>query len=207
MSTVALGEGVPFFQAGDDLLRSKDMDQNSYDSGDWFNKIDWTGQGNNWGIGLPIASQNQAQWPFQQPLLANAALKPTPREIQSTAAAFRELLEIRNSSGLFRMGTFDEVQRNLHFLNTGTSQVPGLIVEQLTSNGGHYGAYGHVVVLFNATNTQQSFSSDALKGMSLRLHPVQRSSADPEVRTATFAKETGTAVVPALTTAVFVSAE
>ncbi len=31
--------------------------------GDWFNKIDWTGQGTNWGIGLPIASQNQSQWP------------------------------------------------------------------------------------------------------------------------------------------------
>ena len=44
MSIVALGQGVPFFMAGDDLLRSKDMDQNSYDSGDWFNKIDWTGQ-------------------------------------------------------------------------------------------------------------------------------------------------------------------
>jgi len=81
MSLVALGQGVPFFMAGDDLLRSKDMDQNSYDSGDWFNKIDWTGQGNNWGIGLPIASQNQNQWSFEQPLLANAALKPTPAEI------------------------------------------------------------------------------------------------------------------------------
>ena len=44
MSLVTLGQGVPFFQGGDDLLRSKDMDQNSYDSGDWFNKIDWSGQ-------------------------------------------------------------------------------------------------------------------------------------------------------------------
>jgi hypothetical protein len=34
-----------FFAAGDDLLRSKDMDANSYDSGDWFNQIDWGGQG------------------------------------------------------------------------------------------------------------------------------------------------------------------
>jgi pullulanase len=34
MSLVALGQGVPFFMAADDLLRSKDMDQNSYDSGD-----------------------------------------------------------------------------------------------------------------------------------------------------------------------------
>src|SRR5581483_10210148 len=43
MSLIELGQGIPFFQAGDDMLRSKDMDQNSYDSGDWFNKIDWSG--------------------------------------------------------------------------------------------------------------------------------------------------------------------
>jgi len=41
MSLVALGQGVPFFLAGDDLLRSKDMDNNSFDSGDWFNKLDF----------------------------------------------------------------------------------------------------------------------------------------------------------------------
>ncbi|MBV8113501.1 MAG: pullulanase-type alpha-1,6-glucosidase, partial [Silvibacterium sp.] len=69
MALVTLGEGIPFFQAGDDLLRSKDMDNNSYDSGDWFNKIDWSGQTANWGIGLPIASQNQSNWPIMTPLL------------------------------------------------------------------------------------------------------------------------------------------
>ena len=70
MALVTLGQGVPFYQGGDDMLRSKDMDQNSYNSGDWFNKIDWTGQTANWGIGLPIASQNQGQWPLMTPLLA-----------------------------------------------------------------------------------------------------------------------------------------
>ena len=58
MGLVLLGQGIPFFQGGDDMLRSKDMNQNSYDSGDWFNKIDWSGKTANWGIGLPIASQN-----------------------------------------------------------------------------------------------------------------------------------------------------
>ena len=81
MSLVTLGQGIPFFQGGDDLLRSKDMDQNSYDSGDWFNKIDWSGQTANWGIGLPIASQNQAQWPIMTPLLSNPAYTPLPANI------------------------------------------------------------------------------------------------------------------------------
>jgi pullulanase len=36
VSVVALSQGVPFFHAGDELLRSKSLDRNSYNSGDWF---------------------------------------------------------------------------------------------------------------------------------------------------------------------------
>ena len=205
MSLILLGQGVPFFQGGDDLLRSKDMDQNSYDSGDWFNEIDWSGQTANWGIGLPIASQNQAQWLLMTPLLSNLAYSPQPANIAYSDAVFQELLRIRYSSGLFRMATLPEIQQNLTFLNTGSSQVPGLIVMKLDSNGGHYGSYQHIVVLFNATNAQVSFTDSQLRGLKLHLHPEQRNSADPVTRQSTFNSQQGTATVPALTTAVFVS--
>ena len=207
MSLVALGQGIPFFQAGDDLLRSKDMDQNSYDSGDWFNKIDWSGQGNNWGIGLPIASQNSSQWSFQQPLLANAALKPTPAEIAATTAAFQEFLSIRASSPLFRMTSLGEIQQNLRFLNTGPQQVPGLIVMELKTHGLRTGPPGYLVVVFNATPAEQSFTSAELQGASLSLHPVLQHSRDAVARTTSFHPQSGTIKVPALTTAVFVSVQ
>jgi pullulanase len=205
MSLVTLGQGIPFFQGGDDLLRSKDMDQNSYNSGDWFNKIDWTGQSANWGIGLPIASQNQAQWPIMTPLLSNPAYTPLPANIAYSEAAFQELLRIRSSSELFRMPTFGEVQQNLTFLNVGPDQTPGLIVMKLDANGGNYGIYKHVVVLFNATNAPVSFTSSQLQGLGLHLHPVQQNSSDPATRQATFNPKTGSATVPALTTAVFLA--
>ncbi|HEY6387029.1 MAG TPA: pullulanase-type alpha-1,6-glucosidase [Candidatus Acidoferrum sp.] len=205
MSLVTLGQGVPFFQAGDDLLRSKDMDQNSYDSGDWFNKIDWSGQTANWGIGLPIASQNQGQWPIMTPLLSNPAYAPLPANIAYSEAAFSELLNIRYSSELFRMATFDEVQQNLTFLNTGQNQTPGLIVMKLDGNGGSYGIYKHIVVIFNATNASVTFTDSRLQGLALHLHPVQKNSSDPTTRQSTFNSNAGTAIVPALTTAVFVA--
>lgn len=205
MSIIELGQAVPFFSGGDDLLRSKDMDQNSYDSGDWFNKIDWSGTGDNWGIGLPIASQNQGQWTIMQPLLANGAYTPLPSDISFSGAAFQEFMQIRYSSGLFRMATLAEIQQNLSFLNTGASQIPGLIVMELDANGGNYGRYKHVVVFFNATDKQVSFTDLRLTGMNLKLHPVQRSSSDPTVRESTLNLKTGTASIPALTTAVFVS--
>ncbi len=205
MSLVTLGEGIPFYQGGDDLLRSKDMDNNSYDSGDWFNKIDWSGQTANWGIGLPIASQNEGNWPLMVPLLSNPAYTPQPANIAYSAAAFQELLQIRYSSGLFRMATLAEIQNNLTFLNTGPGQIPGLIVMKLDANGGDYGPYQHIVVFFNASNAPVTFTNSQLQGLALHLHPIQQNSSDPVTRQSTFNAQQGSATVPALTTAVFVA--
>ena len=217
MSLVALGQGVPYFFGGDDLLRSKDMDYNSYNSGDWFNKINWAYQGDrpgenlfdqesdNWGIGLPPANVNQSEWPVMQPLLANSALAPAPANISMAAEAFQMFLRIRNSSRLFHMRTLEEVQNNLHFLNTGASQIPGLIVMKLDARNEWYGPYNHIVVVFNATLNTVNFQSDELKSLGLRLHPLELQSSDPATRASSVDGRTGTATVQALTTAVFVS--
>lgn len=44
LAMVLMAQGVAFIHAGDELLRSKSLDRDSYNSGDWFNKIDWTGK-------------------------------------------------------------------------------------------------------------------------------------------------------------------
>jgi pullulanase len=103
------------------------------------------------------------------------------------------------------MRTFAEVQANLSFLNTGPNQIPGLIVMKLDENGTNYGPWRHMVVFFNATNAQTTFTNSALAGLQLQLHPVQQRSSDPTVRESTFNSKEGTAIIPALTTAVFVS--
>jgi pullulanase len=207
MSLVALGQGIPFFLAGDDLLRSKSMDKNSYNSGDWFNRLDFTYQSNNWGVGLGIQSDNGSDWPIEQPLLADGAIRPGPSQIASSRQWFQELLRIRNSSPLFRMGTLPEIQANLQFLNTGAGQVPGLIVMKLQNAGARRGDdKGAIVVVFNATTQTQTFQNDGLKSLGLQLHPVLQRSSDSTVKQSTYANG-GTVTVPALTTAVFVSKE
>ena len=42
LATTALAQSPSFWHAGADLLRSKSLDRNSYNSGDWFNRIDWS---------------------------------------------------------------------------------------------------------------------------------------------------------------------
>ncbi len=133
LSLVMFSQGVPFFHAGDDLLRSKSLDRDSYNSGDWFNKLDWSYESNNWGRGLP--GRGHEHWDWFRSLLSNPALRPVKKDITHSAALFRELLQIRRSSPLFRLRTAGDVQKSVSFLNTGPNQIPGLIVLRLADSG------------------------------------------------------------------------
>jgi pullulanase-type alpha-1,6-glucosidase len=123
LSTVILGQGVPFMHAGSDLLRSKSLDRDSFNSGDWFNRLDFTYQTNNWGVGLPVAGKNQDNWGIMGPLLANPALMPEADDIEMMAALYQELLAIRDSSELFRLETAVDIQERLVFHNVGVGQL------------------------------------------------------------------------------------
>jgi pullulanase-type alpha-1,6-glucosidase len=107
LATTALAQTPSFWHAGADLLRSKSLDRNSFNSGDWFNLLDLSGQDNGFGRGLPPAADNEAKWPFQQPLLADPALKPTPADIATASRAADDLLKLRFSTPLFRLGSAD----------------------------------------------------------------------------------------------------
>jgi pullulanase len=203
LSIPMLSQGVPFFHAGDDILRSKSLDNNSYDSGDWFNKLDWTDATNNWGVGLPAQPSNR--WDIFRLLLANASLRPTQKDIVQASAVFREFLQIRKSSPLFRLQTADQVQRSLSFLNVGPDQITGLIVMQLQNIDRLDPIYGKIVVLFNGGINPIAFSDNNLADGKFRLHPVQQNSVDPVVSSSSFEDSTGTFMVPGLTTAVFVA--
>lgn len=228
ISLIALGQGIPFFHAGDEILRSKSLDRNSYNSGDWFNKLDFTYSSNNWGVGLPPARDNQGNWPIMQPLLADPALAVAKPEIQAGFSHFVEMLAIRRTSGLFRLRTAGEIESRLKMYNTGVEQIPGLIVfslfepetggpaEKRSIRGGgrafpdyrinplRFPNYQQLVVLVNAAPTSVTWGDAELAGLSLRLHPVLAGSTDPLSRLSTYDSATGSFTVPGRTTAVFV---
>jgi pullulanase-type alpha-1,6-glucosidase len=204
ISLVALSQGIPFFHAGDEILRSKSLDRNSFNSGDWFNRIDWTYESNNWGVGLPPAGDNQNNWPIMRELLGDPALKPTKAHIEKALAHFEDMIRIRKSSSLFRLQTAEDIQRSVRFENTGPQQIPGLIVMSITDERfALIGRDSDAVVLFNSSDEEQRFTTDTFKDISLELHPVLKESADTVVRTASYDGGSGTFTVPARTTAVF----
>jgi len=199
LATVLLGQGVGFTTAGSDRLRSKSLDRNSFNSGDWFNQIRWDcAAGNGFGAGLPPATENESRWPLAGPLLADPALVPPPELIEWTAERYRELLRIRRASPVFGLPTAEEVQRRLAFPLSGPDEPPGVIVMSLDA-AGIDPLWSRLVVVFNAT-TETTVVPAPVAG--LRLHPVLATSSDPLIRHAS-ADDTKL-IVPALSVAVFV---
>ncbi|MFJ2391435.1 pullulanase-type alpha-1,6-glucosidase [Streptomyces sp. NPDC087843] len=192
MATATLSQGPSLSQAGSDLLRSKSLDRNSFDSGDWFNAVHWDCRdGNGFGRGLPMAADNQPKWPYVKPLLST--VKVGCGQIKGSSAAYQDLLRIRTTESAFSLATAGQVQSKLSFPLSGKDETPGVITMRL----------GDLVVVLNATPQRQEQRIGSLSGTRYALHPVQRAGADPVVKSAAYTKETGTFTVPARTVAVF----
>ncbi|QBJ90248.1 pullulanase-type alpha-1,6-glucosidase [Streptomyces seoulensis] len=192
MATAALSQGPALSQAGTDLLRSKSLDRNSFDSGDWFNAIHWNcADGNGFGRGLPPAADNQSKWSYAKPLLST--VKVSCPQITGASAAYRDLLRIRTTEDAFSLATTAQVQDRLSFPLSGKDETPGVITMRL----------GDLVVVFNATPGQQNQRVPALAGIDYHLHPAQATGTDDIVKSASYAPGSGTFTVPARTVAVF----
>jgi len=199
---VLLAQGIPFIHAGQDILRSKSLDRDTYNAGDWFNAIDWTYQSNRFGIGLPVANVNGDMWSLMKPVLTNPAIKPAPADIASARDVFRDFLAIRKDSTLFRLRTAQDIKDRLSFLNTGPGQVPGVVALRIDGTNYAGAKYKSVAVFFNVTTSAKTLNLPELAGKTLRLHPIQAAGADARVKQAAFAN--GSVDLPARTVAVFV---
>lgn len=205
LATTALAQTPSFWHAGTDLLRSKSLDRNSYDSGDWFNAIDWSGQDNGFGRGLPLASDNEDKWPVMAPLLADPALKPGADDIADSSAAALDLLRLRSATDLFRLGSADLIQEKVTFPGSGPEAVPGVVVMSVDDRLGSADvdpALDGLLTVFNASPSAVTLTVPGLAGRDYGLSPVQATGSDDVVRTTTWDAATGTVTVPARTVAV-----
>ncbi|MGC4000455.1 MAG: DUF3372 domain-containing protein [Anaeromyxobacter sp.] len=209
ISIPLLAQGVPFLQAGDELLRSKSGDSDAYDSGDYFNRIFWDGSRNNWAAGLPpqYPGRNATNRATLEPILGDPATAVGAAEIRATDLAVRDLLRLRKETAMLRLRTAQQVIDCVRFPDQATGQVPGLIVMQV---GGHASCgddqFGSILVLFNADKVAHDFAVPFYVGNTrgVALHAIQANGADAVVKGASFTPASGTFHVPARTTAVFV---
>ena len=215
LATTALAQTPSFWHAGADLLRSKSLDRNSYNSGDWFNVLDLSKTTNGFGRGLPPAADNSAKWPLQRSLLADPSLKPSAKDIETSSKAALDLLRLRQSTPLFHLGSARLVQERVSFPNSGAAASPGVVVMRIDDPDGwdpRRKAWRHdvdkhldgLLVVINASDEPTTQTVTGLRGHRLELSPVQAKGSDPVVRRTTWKAATGTVTVPARTVAVLV---
>ncbi|UCM91468.1 pullulanase-type alpha-1,6-glucosidase [Streptomyces marincola] len=193
-ATALFSQGPVLGQAGTDLLRSKSLDRNSYDSGDWYNAIHWDCRaGNGFGRGLPPAWDNEHYWPWAGPALALPGPRVGCAETDAAGAAYRDLLAIRAAEEAFALPTAEAVQRQVAFPLSGPDETPGVIV--MTA--------GDLAVVFNATPGTVRQRAPEFADRDYALHPVQAAGADPTVKAAAFDPADGAFEVPGRTVAVF----
>jgi pullulanase len=202
----AFAQGVAYFHAGVDILRSKSLDRNSFNSGDWFNRVDWSYQTNYFGSGLPPQADNGKDWAAMKPLLANAAVKPAPADIAFARDAFRDLLAVRTSSTLFRLSSAAEIKARLRFFNTGSLQEPTVVAAHLDGAGYPGAGFKGISYFINVDKVGHTVTDPQATGKALHLHPVFLASgvADKRATQASFDAASGAFSIPPRTAVVFV---
>lgn len=171
LALVAFGQGIAYFHAGGELLRSKALVRDSFDAGDTVNAIDWSGRDNGFGPAAGDASRD----PAVARVLADHAIRPTAHDIAWTRAAFLDLLRIRAGTTLLRLRSAADVRARLSFPNAGPAQEPALIVGRIDGAGYAGATFDALMYFVNADHREHSIELPDERGRPWRLHPLQAS--------------------------------
>ncbi|RHW77757.1 pullulanase-type alpha-1,6-glucosidase [Colwellia sp. RSH04] len=209
ISFALFAQGIPFLHLGAEFLRSKSYLRDSYDYGDWFNRVDFSKQNNFYHVGLPPEAKDKDNWPLIKEVMVGhqGRDKVSAKHITFSSDVFTQMLAIRMSTPLFRLATAQEIIEKVSFLNTGENAQAGLIVMALNDNLGAQvdNNYQNILVVFNTSAKSQTFSGTAEQELTFsgyQLHKEQAAGADDVVKQSVVKEQSIT--VPALTTAVFV---
>jgi pullulanase/glycogen debranching enzyme len=225
LSFALFAQGIPFIHMGSEFMRSKSFLRDSYDYGDWFNRVDFSKQDNFYNVGLPPAEKDEANWPLIKKVLAGHQGRDQVNvaQIQFSSAVFTEMLAIRMSSPLFRLTNEQSIIDKVSFLNASVpdqkeaeNQHIGLLVMKIDDNVGKPvdDNYQSLMIIFNTSAETQSFnynddfkeekdaSSVANSSPSYQLHPIQKNGVDEVIKQSQVTPEGFT--VPPLSSVVFV---
>jgi pullulanase/glycogen debranching enzyme len=208
LAAVTLGQSPAFWHAGVDILRSKSLDSNSYNSGDHFNAIDWSLSTNVFGTGMPQSASSTTARNRASTYLTNTAIKPTSAAMEQAYQQSLDLLRLRSSTPLFTLGTAELIMERVTFPNAGPNPTPGLlvmsIVDPATGTTDIDPALDEVLVVFNASPDAITEAIDDKAGLEFELHPVQMQGSDTTVQSTSWNTASGTVTVPGRTVAVLV---
>jgi len=208
LSFVLYSQGIPFLHMGTEFMRSKSFLRDSYDYGDWFNRVDFSKKNNNYNVGLPPSEKDEDNWPLINEVLEGHQGRDhvVAKDIEFSAKIFEEMIALRMASPLFRLTTANDIIDKVSFLNISNSSITnqqlGLLVMKLDDTIGQDvdDNVQTLIVIFNTSTKTQTFAYP--QASDYQLHPIQKNSLDEVIKYSKADEEGFT--VPALSSVVFV---
>ncbi|CDG22031.1 Pullulanase [Xenorhabdus poinarii G6] len=205
LATVFLGQGLAFDQQGSELLRSKSFTRDSYDAGDWFNRVSYDYQDNNYDVGLPGRADDGDNYPLIH-RVKNQVKKPGKNELLPMVAFYQELLRLRQFSPLMTLGHGAAVRQRVDFVNVGPHQQMGLLVMTIDDGNMTSGdldrRFDGLVVVINAAPWSVTVKDLNVKG--LMLNDIQRELGEASLAAGVRISEQSEITMPAWSAAVLV---
>ena len=105
---------------GSEILRSKAFTRDSYNSGDYFNQIDFTMKSSVWNKALPIG--DISGWPFMKEVYKSGSTKLKKHHRERVLSRFLEDLRLRSDLEFLSTNDPKFIKNNVQFLNSGSRQ-------------------------------------------------------------------------------------
>ncbi|WP_408646929.1 pullulanase-type alpha-1,6-glucosidase [Xenorhabdus lircayensis] len=205
LSTIFLGQGLAFDQQGSELLRSKSFTRDSYNAGDWFNRVSYDYKGNNYDVGMPEHGNDGKNYPLINSVKKRVK-KPGQSELSQMMAFYQELLRLRQFSPLMTLGDGASVKQRVDFVNVGSRQQIGLLVMTIddgnTTSRDRDWRFDGLVVVINAAPWSITVKDINVNG--LELNDIQRELGKASLAAGVQIKENGEVIMPAWSAAVLV---
>ncbi|NHB96959.1 pullulanase-type alpha-1,6-glucosidase [Photorhabdus stackebrandtii] len=205
LATTFLGQGLAFAQHGSELLRSKSFTRDSYNAGDWFNRVSYTYQDNNYDVGMPGLRDDGGNYALIE-RVKNVVDKPSQTELLQMTAFYQELLRLRQFSPLMTLGDGASVKQRVDFRNIGPNQQLGLLVMTIddgnTIDDDRDLRFDGLVVVINAAPWFATVRDLNVKG--LKLNDIQSELGNTSLAAGIKIAKDGAVTLPAWSVAVLV---
>lgn len=141
---------------------------------------------------------NEEKWDLMAPLLADASLKPDAAAMATSYAQSLDLLRVRSSVDLLRLGSAEAVQEKVTFPGSGPDEAPGTIAMLIDDTVGSPASESldGALVLINASPEAVTRTFPELAGREFVLNQVQAEGSDDVVKSVSLGAD-GAVEVPA----------
>lgn len=165
LATALLGQSPAFDQQGTDLLRTKYFQNDSYNTGDFSNKVNYDSSKGNEFIPEALVNEEKDSKDWQVIVEVGKYNSDVGPELKAKMTdTYKEMATIRKNNDALHLGDAELIKSNVKFLNTGADQKKGLIVMHAANKPSGKGAKD-VVVMLNAIPGATEFDAN-MSGLS-----------------------------------------